>query len=136
MTTRRQLTATARRDGRWWLIEIPELDTAGQARRYSEIPDVATEVAALYLNVPETDVDVHVTVKASKQARTLWEESERLEAESRAAQQRAAQLRREAVRQALDDDYTYAGTAAAFGISRSRVQQLEKSITAQPADNL
>lgn len=131
MTTPRSLEATARRDGKWWFIQIPELDTVGQARRYNEIHEVATEVAALYLDVPETDVDVHVTVHASDQAEKLWEDAARAEEESRQAQRRSAQLRREAVRLARTEQYTYEAAAAAFGISRARVQQLEKD-TARP----
>jgi DNA-directed RNA polymerase sigma subunit (sigma70/sigma32) len=126
MTAPRPLEAIARRDGRWWFIEIPELDTGGQSRRYSDVQAVATEIAALYLDVSEADVAVTVRIEASERARDLWEDAERLEAESRAVQQRAAQLRREAVRHALDDDYTHTAAAAAFGISRSRVQQLER----------
>jgi hypothetical protein len=132
MSTPHTLEATARRDGKWWFIEIPELDTVGQARRFGEVHDVAVEVAALYLNVPEDDVHVTVRVHASDEAARLWEDAERIEAESRAAQERAAQLRREAVRRARNDEYTYEATAAAFGISRARVQQLEKD-TARPA---
>ncbi|MWV76039.1 antitoxin HicB, partial [Rathayibacter rathayi NCPPB 2980 = VKM Ac-1601] len=36
MTTQ-HFTATAERDGRWWLVTIPELDTVGQARSVGEI---------------------------------------------------------------------------------------------------
>ena len=50
MTTK--VEATAVRDGRWWLVRLPELDTAGQARTVREIRAVATEVAALWLDVP------------------------------------------------------------------------------------
>lgn len=131
MSTPRHFEATVRRDGKWWFIYIPELDTAGQARRFAEVPEVAVEVAALFLDVPEEDVDVHVSVVASDEAQKLWDDAERIEAESRAAQQQAAQLRREAVRRARNDEYTYEAAAAAFGISRARVQQLEKD-TATP----
>jgi DNA-directed RNA polymerase sigma subunit (sigma70/sigma32) len=125
-TTPRQLTATAERDGKWWLVRIPELDTVGQARTVREIQSVATEVAALWLDVPEEAVEVTVSVKILPDALALWLDAEKAEAEARTAQQRSAALRRQAVHMARESNYTLEATAAAFGISRARVQQLEK----------
>lgn len=62
-TATRTFDATATRDGQWWFIEIPELDTVGQARTVSEISEVAREVAGLWLNVDPSDVEVNVTVR-------------------------------------------------------------------------
>jgi DNA-directed RNA polymerase sigma subunit (sigma70/sigma32) len=123
----RHLKVFAERDGTWWLVTIPELDTVGQARSVREIYSVATEVAALRLNVPEDEVVVDVTVKIAPDALALWVQAEKAEAEAREAQQRSASLRREAVRLARQGNYTLDATAAAFGISRARVQQLEKA---------
>lgn len=124
--TPRHVEATAERDGKWWLVRIPELDTAGQARSVREIHAVATEVAALWLDLPEDAVDVSVTVKILPDALALWMKAEQAEEEARAAQQRSATLRRQAVHLAREANYTLDATAAAFGISRARVQQLEK----------
>ncbi|RPE73740.1 MULTISPECIES: XRE family transcriptional regulator [unclassified Frondihabitans] len=124
MTEPRQLEATATRDGRWWLVRVPDLDAVGQARTVRDIPAVAAEVAALHLNVPEEDVDVHVTVHVSEEAERLWEEARKIEEEARAVQQRAAELRREAVRLSRADGYKLDAAAAAFGVTPGRIQQL------------
>jgi len=124
MTEPRQLEATATRDGRWWLVRIPELDAVGQARTVRDIFAVAGEVAALHLNVPEEEVDVHVTVHVTEEAERLWEQARQVEEEARAVQQRAAELRREAVRRARADGYKFDAAAAAFGVTPGRVQQL------------
>ncbi|PPF24645.1 hypothetical protein [Rathayibacter tritici] len=126
MTTR-HFTATAERDGRWWLVTIPELDTVGQARSVGEIGAVAREVAALFINVPEEDVTVTVTVHVTPEAEALWQEAEAAERESRAAQEPSATARRRAVAIARADRYSLDAAAAAFGVSRSRVQQLERA---------
>jgi DNA-directed RNA polymerase specialized sigma24 family protein len=124
VTAPRQLAATARHDGRWWLVSVPELDVVGQARAVRDIAPAAAEVAALHLNVPREDVDVHVTVHVSEEAERLWEEARQLEDEARAVQQRAAQLRREAVRLSRTDGYKLDAVAAAFGVTPGRIQQL------------
>lgn len=124
MNPPRQLEATATREDRWWLVRIPELDTVGQARTVRDIPAVATEIAALYLNVPDKSVDVHVTVHVSDEAERLWEEARQLEEEARSVQQRAAELRRKAVRRAREDGYRLDAAAAAFGVTPARIQQL------------
>jgi len=111
------LEATAVRDGRWWLVTLPDLGTAGQARSVREIPSVAREVAALWLDVPESDVEVTVRVHVDEQA---------VEAEARRRVQEAAALRRRAVKVARDGGYTFDAVGAAFSISHQRVQQLAK----------
>ncbi|MWV49429.1 XRE family transcriptional regulator [Rathayibacter sp. VKM Ac-2803] len=123
-------TATAVRDGRWWLVTILELDTVGQARSVGEVSAVAVEVAALFLGVPEEDVAVAVTVHITPEAEELWREAEAAERESREAQERSASARRRAVAIARADKYSLDAAAAAFGVSRTRVQQLERAATA------
>lgn len=125
----RSLEATATRDGRWWLVRIPELDAIGQARTVRDIQPVATEVAALHLKIPRGAVDVRVHVRVSEEAEQLWEQALQLEYEARALQQRAAELRRDAVRRARADGYKLDAAAAAFGVTPARVQQLAAEST-------
>ncbi|NQX25983.1 hypothetical protein HQQ81_01275 [Microbacteriaceae bacterium VKM Ac-2854] len=124
--TRQEFAATAVRDGRWWLVTIPALDTVGQARSVNEVEAVAIEIAALYLNVPEDEVTVTVTVHVTPEAEAAWQEAETAERESREAQERSAAARRRAVAIARADRYTLDAAAAAFGVSRTRVRQLER----------
>lgn len=46
------------RDGDWWLVRIPELDTVGQARNREDVEQVAAEIAGLWLDMPAEAVDV------------------------------------------------------------------------------
>jgi len=123
----RKIDAVATRDGRWWLVTLPELGTAGQARSVREISAVAVEVAALWLDVPEEAVDVTVRVHVDDEAEALWEQARQLEAEVRRREQEAAALRRRAVRLARDAGYTLDAVGAAFHVTQQRVQQLAKS---------
>lgn len=95
-----------------------------------EIESVAVEIAALFLDVPEEDVTVQVTVHVTPEAEEAWREAEAAEQESRDAQARSAAARRRAVAIARADRYTLDAAAAAFGVSRTRVQQLERDTVA------
>lgn len=49
------------RDGKWWMVEVPELDGLTQARRLEEVEQMAREYIAVTLDVPLSGVDVDVT---------------------------------------------------------------------------
>ncbi len=51
---------TVERDGQFWLIRIPELDGATQARTRDEIPDMARDYIAITLNVPADSFEIAV----------------------------------------------------------------------------
>ena len=123
----RKLEATAIRDGKWWFIQIPELDTVGQARRISEISDAAHEVAALWLNVDPSEVEVSVTVLIPDDVKSLWMVANEQESTARDAVKEAARLRREAVRMLADRGITQRDSARLLGLSTQRVNQLTHS---------
>lgn len=54
-----------RRDGRWWMIHVPEIDQLTQARRISEIEDMARSLIAISTDTPLTDIAVRITSSAS-----------------------------------------------------------------------
>lgn len=54
-------TATAVREGRWWMVTVPGAGVT-QARRLADVPDMARELVAVTLDAPLDDVEVQVTV--------------------------------------------------------------------------
>jgi len=46
------------RDGRWWMIHVPELDLLTQARHPGEIDTMARELIAVSTECPIKDVAV------------------------------------------------------------------------------
>lgn len=53
-------TVNVERMGDWWEFTIPELDAVGQAREFSKIEAEARGIAAAWLNVDESTVDVTI----------------------------------------------------------------------------
>jgi len=55
--------ASAQREGRWWLISVPELDAVTQARTIKEIDEMARGLVSALLDIDENDVIVNVEVQ-------------------------------------------------------------------------
>lgn len=52
--------ARVSREGKWWMIAIPEIDGLTQARRVDEVEQMARECVAVTLDVPLSEVAVDV----------------------------------------------------------------------------
>lgn len=53
--------AVVTRDGRWWMIEVPEVDGLTQARRLDEVEKMAREYIAVTLDLPISQVAASVS---------------------------------------------------------------------------
>lgn len=114
------------REGKWWVFEIPELGTGGQAHNLAEVEFEAQGVAAMWLNIDPAEVTVTVTtVKGPEHALAEWEAAERDEEQARAAQTRAAERRRAVVRELRAQKYSAPDVGHVLGISKQRVYQLQ-----------
>ena len=56
-----QFTATAQREGNWWVIEVPALGQTTQARTATDIDEMARDLIAVMRNVDPLEVQVTVT---------------------------------------------------------------------------
>ncbi|MDR0627440.1 MAG: hypothetical protein LBG11_09345 [Bifidobacteriaceae bacterium] len=123
----RHYQARARKDGRLWLVEIPELDITGQARWLREVEEVAREVAALVLDVDLGEVGVDVEVELPADLEAAWAVARSKMAAARQAQADAARQSRQVVAALRAAGYTYAEAGAALGLSPQRVQKIAAS---------
>ena len=118
------------RDGRWWMIHVPEIDGLTQARRVDEIEDMARSLIAISTDTPLSDVSIHVAsvtvagigdiAGTAHRIENLRREAEELETKAADAAKRYAQdLSRLGV--------PVRDTATLLGVSPQRISQLAKA---------
>lgn len=118
---------TVTRDGRWWMIEVPAIDGLTQARRVSEIEDMARSLIAVTLDVAMSQVEIgetHVIVPSLGDITAYRDAVAAARAEAEAAEARASKVMREKAHALVDADVPLRDAAAMLGVSYQRVHQL------------
>jgi predicted XRE-type DNA-binding protein len=118
-----------KREGRWWMVYIPEIDGVTQARRLSEVETMAREYIALDLGLPFGEVSVETaSVRMEEPAfRELLDgarEIKSLRARADAAEREAAGKMREYARWLTTYGVPVRDIAELLDISPQRVSQL------------
>jgi hypothetical protein len=120
------------RDGRWWILHVPELDGTGgldeclgQARRYHDIGKEARDLITLVADVaPSTvDLDLHITVDDIDIGVTAAGIA-RDRAAAAAAEARAVAASTAAAKQLRAAGLDLRDIGAVLGVSFQRVSQL------------
>lgn len=136
-STAKAVTARAYRieDGSW-TIEIPELTSqtpsgvtitaTGSTTTFRGIQKAAARLAAAWLDVAASNIEVAVTIEAPTAIAALIEQSHTATVEADAAIARADALRRQTIRALRAEGYSLEAAGAVLGITYQRVQQLEK----------
>ncbi len=120
---------TVTREGKWWMIAVPELDGLTQARRLSEVETMARSLIAVTLDVPvdsftiTCSVQVVGSVAVADRLREL--EAERAELAAMERHVRADQIR--LARDLAAQHLPVRDIGAALGVSFQRAQQLVAS---------
>lgn len=126
-TVKKTIRAVASREGRWWIIRLPELNTVTQARTVGKIEAMARDLAALWLETEPSRIAIDVEISMPDSARVKWDEAKTLFASARRDEQTAAALSRDAIRELREQGLTYSDSAALLGISVARAHQLAHS---------
>lgn len=118
--------ATVTREGRWWMVAIPDIDGLTQARRIDEAELMARELIAVSLDVALEEVAVTVTVESVGEV-PVRSIVERIESDRRAA----AELERGASRRAIElakqlaaENVTVRDVGSILHVSYQRAHQL------------
>lgn len=114
----------AEREGKFWLLRVPELDIMTQARRLTEADEMARDLIATWLDIaPDAftiDLDVALPDELAQRrdhARQLRDEADRL-------REQAADEFRAVVREAHEAGLSVRELAVALKLSHQRAQQI------------
>lgn len=126
MSIRPEYEVQAERDGKWWVVTVPDVPGAvTQTRRLADVDEWIREAIAFVLQVPEDSFDLTVSPTLPEslatelsQSRELLAEASRIRSEAaRAARRTASDLR-------IKGGLSSREVAQVMGISPQRVHQL------------
>ena len=125
-TTTATTTYTARctREGKWWVVHVPEIDHSTQARRLDQVPETVADLVSLFTDLDPADVTVHVTVAWPEALATLVAEVEAARADAEARAAAAADLRLALAADLTREGLSVRDIARVLGVSHQRVAQL------------
>ena len=121
--------AIARRDGRWWFVQVPdEQGLYTQVRRLDQAEAMIREVIALVRQVAEDSFDVAVEpdLNSLGGVREAVEAALRERERASAAQDAASAAMRHAVSEVRASGYTSRDAGMLLGVSNQRISQIER----------
>lgn len=112
------------RDGKFWMIKVPAVERVTQARKVSEIREMAQDLIEIMTEKPaaEIELDVHIDLPTEVQERL--DRAEALRAEAAQAQGKAAEELRGAAARLHDIGLSMREIGQVLGVSYQRAHQL------------
>jgi predicted XRE-type DNA-binding protein len=130
--------AVVTREGRWWMVEIPELDGLTQARRLDEVDRIAREYVAVTTDVPLSQVAVEISGMEVAghdllEAKTVVDDLRR---RAKQLEELVADLTREVASALTDAEVPVRDVSSVLGVSHQRVSQLVQAVADGGASDL
>ena len=117
-------TALVSRDGRFWHIEVPEIDRVTQARTINEVDDMTRDLIAIMTDAEPGSFELDVRIQLPDSVQAHLSEVERArDAEAKARIHAATELRAAAA-ELKDAGLSVRELGAVLGISYQRASQL------------
>lgn len=118
-------TATARRDGVWWVVQCDQLPAAiSQVRRLDQAAEVHREAIAFVAGVPVAEVAVVVTADVPTAISDNLRRVAALRAAAASAELEARELWSTAARELQANGLTVRDVGTVLGVSYQRAHQL------------
>ncbi|MDO5878329.1 hypothetical protein MG599_23975 (plasmid) [Paenarthrobacter sp. SD-1] len=124
MTIKREFEAVAHKEGKWWEIHIHELDQVTQARKATDVEEMAADLAAAVTGLDPDEVKVNVTFRAPSDVMQRWAQArDDIEKGQELSQRGAAESR--AIITELSGSFNGTEIARMLGVSTQRISQLK-----------
>ncbi len=133
MTERKTYRVTVERDGRFWLIDVPEIERVTQARRLEQAEAMARSLISIMTGEPEDSFDVEIQTKLARELGEIVVRAVAAKGRAAAAQAEASNALRQAAHALVDADMTIRDAAEFLGITHQRVAQLLATTPERPA---
>lgn len=112
------------REGRFWHIDVPEIDRVTQARNVAEIELMARDLIAIMLEVEPDSFDIDVRIELPAEVRRHLDAAEHARKDEAEARTRAAAESRAAATALKNADLSVRDIGKVLGISYQRASQL------------
>lgn len=117
-------SVTARREARFWLLSVPELDIVTQARTLARAEATVRDLISVWLDVDADSFDVDIQTQLDDEWTQLLRETRDARSAAEAATETAARTLRRAVTTLTDAGMSGREVGTLVGVSYQRVQQL------------
>jgi predicted RNase H-like HicB family nuclease len=118
---------TVERDGKWWVVSVPEIDGLTQARNLAEAEKMARSLIAITLDVEHDSFDIELAIDhvgdvadVSAQMADIAELRERSALQEREATAKATAL----AKQLANEGLTMRDIGSVLGVTFQRAHQL------------
>jgi hypothetical protein len=120
-------TARCRREGRWWVVEVPELGHTTQARRLDKVEEMARSLVQMFTDVDPSSATVTVDVAfVDDDTRIEVELARDSRTRAAAAQREATERLSQAARRLSAQGFSVRDIGSLLGLSYQRAQQLTR----------
>ena len=117
-------TAQVTRDGRFWLVHVPEVDRHTQARHLREVDIMARDLVAVITGDDLETIELVIDIRTPDAAASHLARATELREESRRAQAEAAAELREAARELKNAGMPLRDIGQLLDVSYQRAHQL------------
>ncbi|MDJ0315770.1 hypothetical protein [Arthrobacter antibioticus] len=126
MTTVRTLEVTAYKEGKWWMVSIPEIDGLTQCKTIEKIQEQAADLAAVILDMPADQVAVNVAYTLPEDAKAASESWHQAQGQLTAAKADVDARLADLARTLKGQGYTLKDIGALTGYTFQRIAQILK----------
>lgn len=116
--------ASATRDGRYWLVHVPEVERYTQARTVDEIDAMARDLVAVMTGTDAASVDLRISVELPVSVRDKLDQVEQARETERTARADAAAALRAAALELKRTGMSVRELGKVLGVSYQRASQL------------